>query len=634
MRSRIRQHTGWWVVSIVVIGTITGAGVGPTAGEGAMVTETPAAAPPSIDTERAALAAEPRPTASPPEPDHGVNTTAFPRLWSGDIDEPAAEHNGTFQHAILAAVDYPFGRPPEAVETWNAGDHQEFPRTDANTSVYPPHVNLTDEDWIKDAYIQLFAIQPSTITHVAAADTRHYIRPSGKVLGTTDYRIDFLPEERHDYNPPSPAPGETVLVEEVVTRRLVNHEMSNITLRADGDPVAVTGPTHTPRFAYTGLPQSTERLSLSVTISATLKQTTRRKYRAAHKDCETRPVAGNNTTTVTECVVDYTTFWTTEVDYLNRETTVRDTTTVDIYDLSPMATRATFTDGRRALAVNRSTGDPWAAYTTAQGTVHNLWHFYSTRNQHWDTLVVSTKSGTTHRSSNAIPLHVHAFPSAGGAYTRSGFGGLEVTETWGSDRSAPVLPDPITVPVVSGTYRQRSVVVAQSDGEIAPDGRVTVSGLVRGTETTTTVSRTRRQRATTLDVTLLDVNRSAGTVTVRVSLHEAATAQPIGLRSRPGVIVVHGVTVEPGASGTAVVTVPLASGLVTATYKPGAWWTTDPVYAPARATAGLPTAWPTPIRLLTTGVTLLAWLSPLLLAIYLLDRLLTKGRLWPPWRNG
>jgi hypothetical protein len=230
-------------------------------------------------------------------------------------------------------------------------------------------------------------------------------------------------------------------------------------------------------------------------------------------------------------------------------------------------------------------------------------------------------------------LQVHAFPSGGGAYAQSDFGVLEVTQIWGPERQPPTLHDSITLPVVEEPYSSGSVVVVRTDETVGLDGDVTVHGLVRGTETRTSVRTIRSQQPTDLELELLGLNRTRGTATVRFSLHERASGQPIDLRSRPGVVVVNGEEVEPNASGTAVVTVPLAGRFVTAEYEPGPWWATDPVYQSAWASAEPPTEWPDPRRLLNAAFSVVLWLSPLLFGIFLIDRLLGKGRLWPPWRD-
>ena len=374
-----------WVVTLMVVGVAAGAGVSTASGNTPTPTPTTNTSSSDVDGQVSVVGEldavesdqDSEANFSIPEPDHGLDSDTFRRLWSGDIDSADRAGNGPVDGVLLGAADYAFDQPPKAVETWNTGDHRDFPRTDIDRSVYPPHADRSDALWIEDAYIELFAVQPSTIAHVSPADTRHYIRSSGEVLGTTDYRIGLPPDVHRDYNPPAPDPGETVLLEKHVVHRLIEHEMSEITLEADGDPVASTGPTHTPRLEFSSLDQSTDRLTLSVTISASFEQTTRRKYRSAFEDCDTRTIQeGNETRTVTDCDIEYDTYWSTDVDRPSRQVTVRDSVDVTVYEISPTASRTAFTDGQSALAVNQSSGDPWAMYELPNGdTVHNTWHF-------------------------------------------------------------------------------------------------------------------------------------------------------------------------------------------------------------------------------------------------------------------
>jgi hypothetical protein len=476
------QLTVLWVVTLMLVGTAIGAGAStawgntspPTPSTNASYSETDGPITGDGVPDDGEFDEDSEANFSIPEPDHGLDPNTFRRLWSGDIDSADSAGNGLDDGVLLGAADYAFDQPPGAVETWNNGDHRDFPQTNIDRSVYPPHADRSDALWIEDAYIEVFAIQPSTIAHVGPSDSRHYIRPSGQVLGTTDYRIGLPPDVHRDYDPPTPDPGETVLLEKIVEYRLIDHEMSDITLEADGDPVASTGPTHTPQLDFSSLPESTNELTLSVTISASFKKTTRRKYRSALENCDTQSIQeGNETPTETDCDIEYDTYWSTDIDRPSRQVTVRDSVDVTVYELSPTASRTAFTDGQSALAVDQNNGDPWAMYELPNGdTVHNIWHFYSARDRNWDTLVEGTETDTTRFRSEAIPLQVHAFPSGGGAYARSDFGVLDVTQVWGPERQPPTLHDSITLP-----RRQTSVTAARSMS--ANRSRSTTAGRTR-----------------------------------------------------------------------------------------------------------------------------------------------------------
>jgi hypothetical protein len=187
--------------------------------------------------------------------------------------------------------------------------------------------------------------------------------------------------------------------------------------------------------------------------------------------------------------------------------------------------------------------------------------------------------------------------------------------------------------VATGTFQQTQVVVVESAGGLPDGSNLTVRGLVRGARATPTVTDRSQQRASTLTLDVLAVNRSAGTATVSVRLEETGSGVPINLRNRPGTIDVHGVALKTNATGEAVATVLSRTPIVTARFFPGPWWATDPAYAPATDRTTLPAEWPRPVRLVNIGFALLVVLSPLLLSIYLIDRLLGRGGLWPPWRG-
>jgi hypothetical protein len=208
-----------------------------------------------------------------------------------------------------------------------------------------------------------------------------------------------------------------------------------------------------------------------------------------------------------------------------------------------------------------------------------------------------------------------------------------VTRVDGPRRQPPQLPGAITVPVVTDPYRAPATVVVRAEQGLAADGGVTVHGLVRGAQATPTVTTQREQWSTTLELAVLAANRSARTARVRVTLREAASGDPIDLTDRPGAVAVHGARLEPDADGRVTATVPLGTGTVTARYRPGPWWATTPAYAPSQARASVPVGWPEPLQVILTAVAVVVVLSPLLVAIYVLDRLLGRRRLWPPWRG-
>src|SRR6056297_1114442 len=108
-------------------------------------------------------------------PDYGVNNSTFQRLWSEDIDngnlsaDDFGDANVTsrseFIRRLAQSTDIPFTRPPQAAGDWNRGDFDDYTPGNQRSSVHPIGASLTDGVYIKDAYVSIFAIQPSTILH-------------------------------------------------------------------------------------------------------------------------------------------------------------------------------------------------------------------------------------------------------------------------------------------------------------------------------------------------------------------------------------------------------------------------------------------------------------------------------------
>lgn len=195
----------------------------------------------------------------PNSTDHGVRESTFHTLWSGDVDNssggaanttygtehgrPHGHTNGTAttsrnqsQQAIerLAnGTDIPLDSPPQAVERWNRGDLASFPDTNASTSYYPPDANLTNGTLIRDGYVEVFAVQPSTRARLTPDQHPHYVAPNGSVLATVDYRL---------------------LLDGATKAASVPHDIATVRLYVDGElETVIENGSHTPTVPYSAL---------------------------------------------------------------------------------------------------------------------------------------------------------------------------------------------------------------------------------------------------------------------------------------------------------------------------------------------------------------------------------------------
>ena len=233
----------------------------------------------------------------PPDPDHGVNNSTYYTLWSGDKDEPAASQQAVWSNQSISVMqeiarrtDVPFNSPPKAVEQWNRGDLSDFPHTTANTSIHPPNATLTDGTFVKDAYVEVFTIQPSTHLRQSPTDQSLYVGPNGTVLGTVDYRVE--------------RPANYTIRETQVTRTLERAQIREVRLEVDGVVETTVAGTHTPTLNYSELseyPGQSHKITLGAEIAVTVRKKTKTcTARGNDSDCrEWNVTVEQSTETVT-----------------------------------------------------------------------------------------------------------------------------------------------------------------------------------------------------------------------------------------------------------------------------------------------------------------------------------------------
>jgi hypothetical protein len=451
----------------------------------------------------------------PPAPAHGIPSDLFPALWSGDEDDATRDAarvptSGDDAVAVLAnATDVLFPRPPAAVEQWNRGDFAEYPHGDQGTSVYPPGAARSDGRYVKDAALAVFAIQPSTVVHDGNR-TVHAVAPDGAVLTAVDYRVAV--------------PDDVDATTREETWNVETAEIESLSLSVDGRERARAAGTHTARLGYDSLTPGPTTLVVSATITATVAHTERERETTCRDDASES--AANATTNETDR--DCSHVWKTTVDETDVESvTVSSRRDVAVY--RPPSPAATSLD-TLALAGDRDGlfVDPprrIAALSLGNGyVIHSPWWFYSRSRPAWDTLVRASATRQDTVASPSRPLQIHAVPTASGptiersaaapATTR-----YEIRRTWTrASRNGPSLSPRIDARVAE-TYRPLSaLVVADSMVRPVTGDRVTVTGLVAGSETTLAApdGPARTVHPTSIDVVVVAKNRTTATLSVRV----------------------------------------------------------------------------------------------------------------------
>jgi len=550
------------------------------------------------------VAITPTPVAAHPPalPEHGLDPATFYALWSGDEDRTGSSSNTTANFAypmqeLAASTDIPFNAPPEEVADWNRQDRRDLPSTDGNTSIYPSGVDLKQARFIRDAYVSIFATQPSTWASLSSDEPRQYVAPTGEILGTADYRIAV--------------PRNFSTTDRRVRWRLESHRYNTSTLRVDDRVVAKTGGSRTPQFRYSlsEYPGRTHRLTLAVQINVTLTM-------------HVRQCRGYDENLFCNEWQNYTTHPSTEI-------TVTDSVTVTEYSLNISGQHARYPNGDLGLVVNASA--PWRGYSVPGGDVSGVWRFYTARDQAWDTLTVTSPSQSSEIHSPVHPLEVYAYPTSLGA-TATPRSSVSILETDGERRTAPILPDDINLDVPNESYTTTSSLVTRVHSpadESVGLSAVTGRGLVRGVSADTNADAFEETPIHHSNLSIELETTPDETHTVHISLEDAQTGEPIETATRPGTLTVADQRIDTGPDGTATLAVSQTGNGVSARFEPGPWWRVETGYV---ADSDAAIVGGTPLSLGRAAVQLFVPVSLFLLAVFLIDRI-TGWPLWPPWRG-
>ena len=557
-----------------------------------------------------ALASVPPITQAHPESvtEHGLNESTYYRLWSNDRDDflsAGAYRNLTGRdrgpvQTIANGTDLPADAPPEVVEYWNDAEHAAFPKSGTDVSLAPDGVSLEDRRFIKDAFIEIFAIQPSSRARITNGEHPLYVPRNGSVLGVSDYRI-VVPEPRGH--------GDGAVSWSISSARI-----SEVRLLIDGTLIDSTPEGRTPRLSYTRL-DAFDGERHEVTLEADIAVRMKKRVRDVDRHCR---VVGE----VRSCWVDVD----YHVSYEHEQLTVSDSIAVIDYHLAVSGWKTRYPNGDLGLVVYKN--HPWRGYSMPDGDVNGVWRFYTARDLDWDTLSRHTASGVTSVHSPAHPMQVVAYPIKTGP-TASPRERVTILEAFGEQTEPDSLPPNVHLDALTEPYIASYGIASRVKTTNHDLRGVTASGLVRGVEVVPEERHFIDVPFNQSSLRLQIQNETAQEVTVRVTLTDNATESPIGTDSREGYVVVGGQRVNTTRDGTAVVTIPKPLGSVSATYEPGWWWRTYPAYSGDSAVVTLSGG--------TTGYLNVLYrisipISLFLIAVFFIDRI-TQWRLWPPWRN-
>ncbi|QLH77239.1 hypothetical protein HZS55_08005 [Halosimplex rubrum] len=530
-----------------------------------------------------------------------------PALWSRDDDSihrsTLRNRSGSAARSLATTTDIPFNRPPAAVAKWNRDQLATFPSTGVDTSAYPASASPTDGTVVRDAYVEIFTVQPSTRVRLTPERQPRYVAKQGQLFATLDYRV--------------PVPEDSDTRWETITWALASHTVTDTTLFVDGDREATAGGGHVQRFDYDlrGDRGASHTLAVRANISASL---TRDRRWCANRTVGNSTAGDERTVTCTR--------WETNTTTVNETLTVTDAVDVRAYALLARGAYARYPDGDLGLLIRKT--NPWLGYRLPTGRVNGVWRFYSARDPGWDRLVTATASGVNVSHSPVHPLRISAYPFKPGP-TVAPAERVSLQAVSGPQRRPPTLPPTIRLDVLEQPYTASHSLVTRFESPNATMDDLTIAGLVRGTQwdldpqyfTEITIHRS--------NLTLTVLNTTARTATVRITLRDAQTGTPIRTTDTEGHVRVAGERVQTDRDGTVTTTVARPAGAISARFEPWDWWLRPTSYVGDSDAASVDGTVLTAVRYLyRAGIPV----GLFLLAVFFIDRI-TGMSIWPPWRG-
>lgn len=523
----------------------------------------------------------------PSEPGHGLNQSEWVKLWSGD-QGTALDPNDSVSNFVSHTSDYSFLNPPKTTNWWNHGEFGDLTSIDMhdpNTSVRPEGVTTTESvnGTIKDAYVDVFVVEPSTIAHTSRTSTTRYIGSEGVVAAVVDYRVDLQKNQE-----------------------LVSHRITRTSLQTGGGTNWLflendTSGSHTPELNY-----DIRRIPLARGLNFRLVSRIEVRVR--------EPDPGSPGKTV-----------------VTRNLTVSETIDARVNPSRLVAFRSKYPNGDYGVVV-ANVGSLIRSIDVPGGSIRTQWRYYTARDESWDILSVDNSSGITNSHSPAHPVEIHTYPSSNGvralSTTQSSL--PKVVRTDGIRYPAPVLSSDISVDVVEDSYQTVRGMEARYDPSEG-DGGLGYKGIVRGEGGEVEIIGSREMQETEVLLSVIDSNETH--VKLNVSLQVSGSGEPIRLRGREGYIrVMANESVNTSENGSAELWIKKPSDYVRAEYIPGAWWRQSGAYLPDETTLAVGTEFRGPLGILTAAVRLLGLILPALLLVFFADRVLGLN-VWPPWKK-
>lgn len=536
---------------------------------------------------------------APEEPRHGLDNETFHGLWSKTSNGayPAAN---TTPEELRNRSDVSFKRPPDAVETWNTNEYTRFPSTGSGVSVWPNGTSTVDDGYIKDAYVELFAVSPSTTVHRSPGDTVTYVPQNGTVIAHADFR----------YDPPPPPYSRTSGSGCSATKYTWYGEDKSIkSVAVNGNSVPATDTIY---YNYTGLSRGPNTISVSVTFFGEITKKTESRV----------------------CPQNAPSYWTTvDVTTYTDEPTVTDAVLVSAYD--PIITGFHSQLNHSTTDVEVGATAPWQGVTIpGNESIRTNWRYFAARDTAWDNFSNSTNSGGSPSLSlpsnpPAQPLQTHAYPSSFGPIADTNpFSATQLLNADGPSYTAPSLPSGVDLDTVNGSYTATAGFAFRSN--LSRNDNITAHGIVNGYDREIPVRSMTAQHYTNTTLNATITNQTSSNMTVRFNLTANGTGNPIDTSSTSGHIEIGGKQVDTNASGIAVATV--ANAPLPAEYQPSPYYETINPYRPSSAYVVPEPVVGSFLSVLNDLFMVVFLFGLFFMPLFILDRILDAD-VWPPWKE-
>lgn len=536
---------------------------------------------------------------TPPAPRENVQeqlSKDYRSYWSDDSDHQlSAIGRSVFLNmsgintVAACSMDISWADPPD-VSPWVAAEHDEFDEGDDSWTVHPSGTTLSSGSYIKDAYVRIFSITPSTVVKADSGEEM-YIDEDGTVRALIDFRTEMPTDDttgttRHLYS----SKGKSI---------------DSVSLLVDGEVVDTVSPSS----KHPVLHYSDQSDASNITVRATLNVSWVEEFFACSGGWSGDGWTCNGT-------------YRTSTESKSNTFSVTTTKQVTVADPTVSGTRGTFPDNQSGAYFE--TDQPWRRIvldTSANATVQGRWRFYSRTPTDYLSFYKTKGSDTQSRSIAVRPLQVYAIPATQGAQiNRSGYGNqLRVTDQVGPLRNVSAPANRVEVTYANPTRELQGIAVRSNhDPEFYRDVRV--KGIVRGTESSEQISPIRRVRRP--NVSVHRVERTKNNTTLELS------AQVSGTPVSQGTVQFRNRSVPlSGPAATEVVVTGTGSRAFQATFVPDTgWWAASTPMIESSQTVVIQPSTPGFTWILELVLVTILWFIPLGLLLLGFDYL-TNGRL-------